>query len=75
MEVLKMKKLFKITALIMALAMALCCFTACGNNAQNDADAEGETAYAGTYELNDDFHGFCNAYHGKNICRPYLRGY
>ena len=46
-----MKKLFKITALIMALAMALCCFTACGNNAQNDADAEGETAYAGTYEL------------------------
>ena len=46
-----MKKLFKITALIMVLAMALCCFAACGNNAQNDVENDAETAYAGTYEL------------------------
>ena len=27
-----MKKMFKLTAMVMALALVLCCFTACGNN-------------------------------------------
>ena len=45
-----MKKLFKITALIMVLAMALCCFAACGNNTANNVENDAETAYAGTYE-------------------------